>query len=125
MVWVSDGANASATATRELVLPTGAMHLVVRVSDHLLRIFDDLDDRLGNVVSTAVVGGARTAPYIRDISEPTRSVGAQLRPGASELLLGVPAGELSGSHTAVDDLWRTGRTVCATDCVKPFRWTTN
>ena len=77
MVWVSDGANASATATRELVLPTGAMHLVVRVSDHLLRIFDDLDDRLGNVVSTAVVGGARTAPYIRDISEPTRSVGAQ------------------------------------------------
>jgi AraC-like DNA-binding protein len=108
MVWASDGPNASGTATRELVLPTGTMHLVVRVSDHPLRMFDDLDDYLGNVVSTSVVGGARTVPYIRDISEPTRSVGAQLRPGASELLLGVPAGELADSHTAVDDIWRTG-----------------
>lgn len=106
-VWATRSVSVSHTTTREVVLPTGAMHLVIRVSDHPLRIFGDLDDRLGRELSTSVVGGARIAPYIRDVSKPTRSVGAQLLPGACELLLGVPAGELSCTHTAVDDLWTT------------------
>ncbi len=92
-------------AARELVLPTGAMHLVFRLSDDPLRLFDSVNDSVGRTIHHAVVGGACAAPYMRDISKPTRSVGAELRPGASEVLLGVPADELAGSHTALVDLW--------------------
>jgi AraC-like DNA-binding protein len=104
-LWASDGRGERRPATRELVLPTGAMHLVFRLSETQLRIFKDLDDTDGRTVATMIVGGARTTPYVRDISQPTRSVGAQLQPGAAQLLLGVPADELSERHTSLEDLW--------------------
>ena len=44
---------------REHVVPTGGMHLVFRLSDDPLRLFDDEHDREGRTVSTMVVGGAR------------------------------------------------------------------
>ncbi len=90
---------------REHVVPTGGMHLVFRLSDDPLRLFDDQHDREGRVVSTMVVGGARARFYIRDVSTPLCSVGAMLRPGAAEVLFGVHADELSGRHTALEDLW--------------------
>jgi AraC-like DNA-binding protein len=81
------------------------MHLVFRRSDDPLRLFDDTSDREGHLVSTAVVGGARARFYIRDVSQPLCSVGAQLRPGAAEVLFGVHADELAERHTALEDLW--------------------
>jgi len=39
------------------------MHLVVRLSDHPLRLYEHLDDPVGHVVGHAVVGGARAAAY--------------------------------------------------------------
>ena len=56
---------------RELVLPTGAMHLVVRLSDHPLRLYEHLDDQVGHIVGHAVVGGARAGAYLRDVSGPS------------------------------------------------------
>ena len=50
--------------------------------------FDGLEDRCGRTIDHAIVGGARAAFYVRDISKPVRSVGAQLQPGAAEILLG-------------------------------------
>ncbi len=95
----------SESATRERVLPTGNMHLVFRLSPHPLRLFSNVDDSDGHTISRAVVGGARSTFYVRDISEPVRSVGAELSPGASHLLFGVPADELAGRHTVLSDLW--------------------
>jgi AraC-like DNA-binding protein len=54
-----------------------------------------------------VGGGARAAFYLRDTSAPVRSVGVQFRPGGATALLGVPAAELAGRHTPLDDLWGT------------------
>ncbi len=103
-LWISNERTSPGGSGRELVLPTGGMHLVFRL-DHPLHLYDGLDDRRGRTVGHAVVGGARAAFYTRDISRPTRSVGAQLHPGAAELLLGVPAGELAQRHTPLGDLW--------------------
>jgi AraC-like DNA-binding protein len=89
---------------RERVLPTGAMHLVIRLSDPL-RVYDALDDPDGRVIGHAIVGGARESFYVRDISQPAHSVGAVLYPGAAELLIGLPASELAGRHTALEELW--------------------
>jgi len=101
-LWASD--EHAAQGERERVLPTGAMHLVIRL-DHPLRVFDRGDDPVPRTIGHAIVGGARAAAYVRDVSLPVSSVGAQLRPGVAELLLGVPAIELAGHHTRLDDIW--------------------
>lgn len=93
------------TPDREHVLPTGDMHLVFRLTDHPLRLFDNAADTEGWTPGRAIVGGARATFYMRDISEAARSVGAQLRPGAAEVLFGAPANELAGRHTRLADLW--------------------
>ncbi len=104
-LWASDGSGEPRPGARELVLPTGEMHLVFRLSDDPLRLFRDAADCVGRTVGHAILGGARAAPYVRDVSQPARSVGAQLRPGVARLLLGVPADELAERHTPLEDLW--------------------
>ncbi|RZL92510.1 MAG: AraC family transcriptional regulator [Variovorax sp.] len=108
-MWAQDpgpGAlGAGAAARREHVLPTGDMHLVFRLSGPPLRLFARASDAAGYTVGCAIVGGARSAFYMRDVSVATRSVGAQLRPGAARALFGVPAGELAERHTPLDALW--------------------
>jgi len=102
-----DQANSpfSVFVDRERVLPTGTMHLAIRLSNHPLSLFDDEHDRTKREIGYAIVGGARSTYYVRDISAPASSVGAQLLPGASELLFGVPADDLAGRHTPLEDLW--------------------
>lgn len=95
----------SPSATRERVLPTGQMHLAVRLSDAPVRVYSDADARDGWTIGHGVVGGARITSYVRDVSAPSRSVGVQLRPGAAWCLFGVPADTLAGRHTALADLW--------------------
>jgi AraC-like DNA-binding protein len=107
-VWAMDQAavpQQSPTPRREHVLPTGGMHLVFRLGDDPLRLYSDPHDRRGHTVSTMVVGGARAGFYVRDVSKPLCSVGAQLRPGAAQILFGVDADALSGQHTSLESLW--------------------
>jgi AraC-like DNA-binding protein len=107
-IWALDETGTHTSARRrEHVLPTGAMHLVFRLSDDPLRLFGDERDREGRVISTMVVGGARARFYIREVSKPLCSVGAVLRPGTADLLFGVHADELSERHTPLEDLWGT------------------
>jgi AraC-like DNA-binding protein len=90
---------------REHVLPTGRMHLVVRLADDPLRLFQADDDLAGHLVSTAVLGGPRASYYVREVSRPLCSVGATLLPGAAFALFGVRADELATRHTPLEDLW--------------------
>lgn len=106
LLWATDGsAPAPAGPARELVLPTGALHLVLRLQESPLRVFRDTGDREGTCVSAAVIGGARAAPYVKDVARPVASVGALLRPGTAGLLLGAPAGAFTGAHWALEDVW--------------------
>jgi AraC-like DNA-binding protein len=106
-LWATDGAGVGAWqfAERERVLPTGLMHLVFRSSSYPLHLFRDDGDLVGWSLGDAIVGGPRSGHYIRDVSHSGASVGAQLLPGAAELLFGVPASELAERHTRLDDLW--------------------
>lgn len=88
---------------REWVLPTGTPHLVLRLDDAPLRIFEASVGE-GAVVGNAVLGGPRDHPYLRALA-PVASVGAQLHPGAAPLLLGLPADEIAGRHLSLVELW--------------------
>jgi AraC-like DNA-binding protein len=101
LLWLSDAPPGP--TPRERVLPTGAMHVVIRLSDAPLRVVgaDGREVALG----PGIVGGARGAYYVRDVSQPSRSIGAQLFPGACLPLLGVPAAELADRHVDLAALW--------------------
>ncbi len=106
-IWASEPSSVMTApqAERERVLPTGMMHLVFRLSEVPLRLFEEVNDQNSEEIGCAIVGGARSKAYIRDISVPSASVGAQLYPGAAEVLFGVPASELSERHTRLEELW--------------------
>lgn len=102
-VWAS--ATSHPVAPREHVLPCGGMHLAIRLDGHPLRLYRDGSDDAGQVVSDAVVAGASASFYIKDTSQPTRSVGVLLRPGAAQALFGCDADALASRHVALQDLW--------------------
>lgn len=87
---------------RERMLPNGQMHLAVRLDGGGVRLFTDATDTAGQRVAHAVVAGIRDRPYLKDISESSRSVGALLLPGAARALFGCSAEELSNRHIPLD-----------------------
>lgn len=108
LLWSTDDTGGVPPAPfREHVLPTGHMHLVVRLDGDPLRVYAGDEDHDGRTIGTSVVGGARDGYYVRDVGRPLRSVGAMLLPGAAQALLGVRADELASTHTPLDLLWGT------------------
>lgn len=107
LVWASAGGASGfeEQMVREHALPSGMMHLVLRLTDSPLRIADPRHDAIARTVSAALVGGARSGFYVREFSRSSCSVGAVLRPGAAPCLFGVGADELAERHTPLDDLW--------------------
>lgn len=107
LVWASDGVAPAhwAQPRYEHALPGGAMHLVVRLTDSPLRIIGAGSDASPQRVANAMIGGARSRFYLREMAAPSCSVGAVLRPGAAALLFGAPADELAERHTPLDVLW--------------------
>ncbi|MEX2125277.1 MAG: helix-turn-helix domain-containing protein [Woeseia sp.] len=106
-VWLSDQSapQEPLEAHRENVLPTGDMHLVFRLSERPVVLFDRSAEAPELVLGHAVVGGPRSGYYTKDVSLPARSVGVQLRPGAAEALFGMPASEFTERHVRLEDLW--------------------
>jgi AraC-like DNA-binding protein len=98
--WASDAVSAPRV---ERVLPTGAMHLVLRFADTPLRLVQP-DGRV-ITMSHALVGGARSTYYARELEGHSRSVGALLKPGVARSLFGVSAAELAERHTPLELLW--------------------
>lgn len=103
LLWA--GASSGAAPGREHVLPTGCMHLVVRVHGPGLHLYDGADDLVGRAWGPAVVGGARCGHYLKQSGHPGWSIGAQLEPGAAGPLFGEAADALAQRHTRLDDLW--------------------
>ncbi len=102
-LWASDGVPRHGAGTRrERVLPTGNVHVVLRLGSEPLRIDVGSGEE---TYPSAVVGGPRLTSYAKDVEKPVPSVGAMLMPGAAPSLFGVPASELAERHTPLELLW--------------------
>jgi AraC-like DNA-binding protein len=100
LTWASDTVSAPRI---ERVLPTGAMHLVLRFADTPLRLAQP--DGSVIAMSSALIGGARSTYYARELGGHSRSVGALLKPGVARFLFGASAAELAERHTPLELLW--------------------
>lgn len=99
-VWVGE----TTQVRRERVLPSGEMHLAIRVRGPGLRLYAGDLDRSGLDLSTSIVSGARSRYHVK-LAVPALTVGAQLRPGAAAALFGVSAVALAGRHVPLRRLW--------------------
>jgi AraC-like DNA-binding protein len=89
----------------ERVLPTGDMHIAIRLCDPPIRLLKHSGDSAGGPLGHAVIGGPRATFYTRDISQPISTVGAQIHSIAARGLFGMPACEFADRHTRLDDVW--------------------
>lgn len=106
-IWFSAGERSSEELRphRERSLPTGCANLVVRLCDEAIRVFRDVDDEQGTTHGHAVICGTRKRYHVRDTSRPSRTLGVHFRPGGAAALLGIPADQLAGRHTPLEDVW--------------------
>lgn len=104
-LWVSDQLHGNTgSSQREHVLPTGHMHLVFRLSEFPLRVFNGTANTL-TVFGHAVVGGPRAEFYSKEVGQPTVTVGVQFYPGIAEALFDARTDELANRHTSLGQLW--------------------
>lgn len=109
-VWLSAPAtpHAAPAPQGEWMMPTGEMHLVLRLAGPPIAVFERLNSAVPSDLGHAVVNGARAAVYAKAAAPGASSIGLQLRPGASLALLGLPADELAGRHVRLADIWGAG-----------------
>lgn len=106
-LWAWDGPPGAPRAGplhREHVLPTGLMHVVIRLDGRPLH-FVQPHTLLRSAAAQCLVGGARSHFHARESVGASCSVGALLWPGTAALLFGAGAHELAHRHTVLDDLW--------------------
>ncbi|QCO68022.1 AraC family transcriptional regulator [Luteimonas yindakuii] len=99
-LWATTG-DTHVRSACEHVLPTGRMHLAIRLGDAPLQLLDAGTGAVA-VVGHAVVGGARDHYYLKHARTPSPTVGAQLHPGAALALFGMPADALAHRHVALE-----------------------
>ncbi|MCI0413056.1 helix-turn-helix transcriptional regulator [bacterium] len=104
-LWASDDRESTIPAKRERMIPTGSMHVVFRLSNHPIRIFDSTIDERGQAFGFGVVAGLRSRYYIKDVCRPVRTVGAVLQPGMAGSLFEVIAADLAERHISIQELW--------------------
>ncbi|CDN87637.1 AraC family transcriptional regulator [Hydrogenophaga intermedia] len=88
----------------ERLLPSGFMHLVLRLDESPVRLLRSPDDAQGDALANAVLAGARTAPYLKRLHARSASVGATLLPGAAQWLFGLDADAIAGRHVPLEAL---------------------
>ncbi len=92
--------------TRERVVPSGTVELVVNLDQNEFRIFRES----GRVETQqrypgAIVSGCYGQSFGIDTRDHTAILGVHFKPGGAAGLLGAPPGELSDLHVALEDLW--------------------
>lgn len=106
LLWAAERRESPQIAPhRERVLPTGSMHLVLRLSEAPLVLFESAAGRPSQTLGPLIMGGARSGYYIKQVTSGAGSVGAQLQPGGAPAMFGVPASELAEQHVPLDALW--------------------
>lgn len=91
--------------SRERILPSGTLELVINLLDNEIRILDPEHGIDCRRFSGTVVSGAYSRYFNIDPSVHGLMLGVHFRPGGAFPFLGIPIGELADQHVDLRTLW--------------------
>lgn len=91
--------------SRERILPSGTIELVVNLREDEIRIYDPSRPDRCTRMSGAIVSGAYSRFFVIDPLQHASILGVHFRPGGAFPFLGAPAGELADTHVDIEALW--------------------
>ena len=91
--------------SRERILPSGTVEVVINLSDDEVRIYDpDHPDQYERFPGP-VVSGTYTSAFVIDPSQHASMMGVHFKPGGAFRFLGAVVSELADTHIALEELW--------------------
>jgi AraC-like DNA-binding protein len=91
--------------SRERILPTGTIELVVNLREDEIRIYDPYHPDRCTRMSGAILSGAYSRFFVIDPLQHASILGVHFKPGGAFPFLGAPAGELADTHIDIETLW--------------------
>jgi AraC-like DNA-binding protein len=89
----------------ETILPTGTLELAINLRQNELRFYDAERPENCSRFSGAVVSGAHGRGFTVDAAKAVLMMGVHFKPGGAFPFLGLPVGELAGTHIDLETIW--------------------
>jgi AraC-like DNA-binding protein len=96
--------------SRERVVPTGTMQLIVNLREEELRVYDRQDHRCSQSLGVSLISGTHSRFVVIDTASQASTVGVHFKAGGAQPFLGVSAGEMRDANVPLDALWGTKAT---------------
>jgi len=96
--------------SRERVVPTGTMQLIVNLREEELRLYDRQDHRRFQSLGVSLISGTHSRFVLIDTASQASTVGVHFKAGGAQPFMGVSAGELRDANVPLDALWGTKAT---------------
>jgi AraC-like DNA-binding protein len=93
--------------SRERIVPSGTMELVINLHEDELRIYDPAQPQPCKRFSGAVVSGTYSRAFVIDTREHASIIGVHFKPGGAFPFLGMEASEVADAHVDLETLWGT------------------
>jgi len=91
--------------TREQILPSGTLELVINLQEDEFRIYDAAEGGPPQRFRGAMVSGAYSRPFVIDTQAHASIIGVHFAPGGALPFLGAPPGHLADAHLELETLW--------------------
>lgn len=91
--------------SRERILPSGTIELVINLSDDEVRIYDPVHPDQYKRFPGSIVSGTYTSAFVIDPSQHASMMGVHFKPGGAFPFLGAVVSELADTHVALEELW--------------------
>jgi AraC-like DNA-binding protein len=91
--------------TRERILPSGTLELVINLQEDELRIYPASDGTSCQRLRGAIVSGAYDRYFGIDTREHASIIGVHFKPAGAGAVLGAPAGSLRNAHVELEAVW--------------------
>jgi AraC-like DNA-binding protein len=91
--------------SRERILPSGTIELVINLCDDEVRIYDARQPESYRRFPGIVISGTYAGAFVIDPSQHASMMGVHFRPGGAFAFFGGAVGELTSSHVALEALW--------------------
>jgi AraC-like DNA-binding protein len=106
LLWLYEGYTQP--HSKERVLPTGEMQIVINLLEDTSRTYDPDDTDRCHAFSGSLLSGAHSQYQVIDTAEQRCIIGVHFRPGGAFPFLRMPAGELRDTTVSLDTLWGAG-----------------